>query len=37
MSRGSVDIFAIVIIFLNEFWTLMHVTMGLFEVNETNG
>jgi hypothetical protein len=37
MSRGGVDTFAIVIIFLNEFWTFMHVTVGLFEVNETNG
>jgi hypothetical protein len=32
MSRGGVDIFALVINFLNESWTLMHVTMGLFKL-----
>jgi hypothetical protein len=37
MSRGGVDIFSLVINFLNESWTPMHVTMGLFEVNETSG
>jgi hypothetical protein len=31
MSRGGVDIFSLVIKFLNESWTPMHVTMGLFE------
>ncbi len=29
-------IFALVINFLNESWTLVHVTMGLFEMKETN-
>jgi hypothetical protein len=37
MVKGDVDIFALVINFLNESWTLMHVIMGLFEANETNG
>jgi hypothetical protein len=29
-------IFTLVINFLNESWTLIHVTMGLFEMKETN-
>jgi hypothetical protein len=29
-------IFALMINFLNESWTPIHVTMGLFEMNETN-
>jgi len=37
MSKGGVDIFSLVTIFLNESWTPMHVTMDLFEVNETSG
>jgi hypothetical protein len=37
MFRGSVDTFALVIIFLNEAWVLMHVIVGLFEVHETSG
>jgi hypothetical protein len=37
MVKGDVDFFALVIKFLNESWTLMHVIMGLFEANETNG
>jgi hypothetical protein len=35
MSRGGVDTFALVIIFLNEAWVPMHVIVGLFEVHET--
>ncbi len=31
------DTFALMIIFLNESWNPMHVTMGLFEVDETIG
>jgi hypothetical protein len=37
MFRGSVYNFAFVIKNVNEFWTPMHVIVGLFEVNETNG
>jgi hypothetical protein len=37
MFKGSVNIFALVINFLNGSWTPMHVIVGLFEVNETNG
>ncbi len=37
MSRGGVNNFSLVINFLNESWTPMHVTMGLFKVNETSG
>jgi len=33
----GVDTFALAINFLNESWNLIHVTMGLFEVNETIG
>jgi hypothetical protein len=36
MSHGGVDTFVLVIIFLNEAWVLMHVTVGLFEVHETS-
>jgi hypothetical protein len=35
MSKGNVNTFALVINFLNEFWTSMHVTMNLFELHET--
>lgn len=37
MFRGNANVFALTINFLNESWTHMHVTMGLFEVNETSG
>jgi hypothetical protein len=37
MSKGDVDTFALVIIFLNESWIPMYVTMGLFQVHETSG
>ncbi len=37
MCRGVVDTFIVVIIFLNESWNLIHVIVGLFEVDETNG
>jgi hypothetical protein len=38
MSRGGVhvDTFVLVINYLNEVWTPRHVTIGLFEVHETN-
>jgi len=36
MSHGNFDTFALVIIFLNEAWVLMHVIVGLFEVHETS-
>jgi len=35
MSRGSVDTFVLITIFLNEVSVPMHVTMELFEVHET--
>ncbi len=34
MFRGNVDIFALIINFLNVTWVPMHVTIKLFEVNE---
>jgi hypothetical protein len=37
MCRGVVDTFTLVIIFLNESWNPIHVIVGLFEVDETNG
>jgi len=37
MSKDKVDTFALVTNFLNESWTPMHVTVDLFEVNETSG
>jgi len=37
MLKGSVDTFGVVMNFLNAFWNPMHVTMGLYEMNETNG
>jgi hypothetical protein len=35
MSCNDVDTFALVINFLNDTWVPMHITMGLFEMNET--
>jgi hypothetical protein len=35
MSHNDVDISALVINFLNDTWLPMHITMGLFEMNET--
>jgi hypothetical protein len=35
MSHGEVDTFALVINFLNDNWVPLHITLGLFEVNET--
>ncbi len=37
MSKGSMDTFALVINYLNEFWMPQHVTIGLFELHETIG
>jgi hypothetical protein len=37
MFKGDLDMFSLVINFLNEFWNPMHVTVGLFEMNEING
>jgi len=37
MSKGANDIFALIINFLIIDWKLKHVTLGLFEVNETIG
>jgi hypothetical protein len=37
MLKGRVDTFGVVINFLNEYWNPMHVTMGLYEMNETSG
>jgi hypothetical protein len=35
MSHDKVDTFDVVINFLSDTWVSMHITMGLFEVNET--
>jgi hypothetical protein len=35
MSCNDMDSFALVINFLNDTWVPMHITMGLFEMNET--
>jgi hypothetical protein len=35
MSMGWVDMFTLVIIYLDETWTPRHATMALFEVHET--
>jgi hypothetical protein len=37
MFRDGVDIFALVTKKLNDYWTLMHVNVDLFEENETSG
>lgn len=37
MFKGDLDMFSLVINFFNEFWNPMHVTVGLFEMNEING
>jgi hypothetical protein len=34
MSKGGMDTFALVINYLNDFWTPMHATIGLFKVHE---
>lgn len=34
MSRGGINIFALVISFINEKWVTIHVIMGLFEVSD---
>jgi hypothetical protein len=35
MSKGSIDMFALVINYLSKAWEPMYVIVGLFEVNET--
>ncbi len=35
MSKGAHDVFALVISFLNEEWQPQHITIGLFQANET--
>jgi len=37
MFKGDVDTFGLVIKNLNESWTFMYVTVGLFEMSETSG
>ncbi len=34
-SKGKMNMFALVINYLNNFWNLTHVSVGLFEVHET--
>jgi hypothetical protein len=34
MSKGGMDTFSLVINYLNDFWTPMHVTIGLLKVHE---
>ncbi len=36
MCKGVVDTFTLLINFLNESWNLIHVIVGLFEMDETN-
>jgi hypothetical protein len=35
MSKGSIDVFILVINYLFEAWELVHAIVGLFKVNET--
>jgi len=35
MFRDNMDTFALIIDYLNDSWTPMHVTIDLFEVHET--
>jgi hypothetical protein len=35
MFKNGVDIFSLVINFLNKSWTPMHIIVSLFEMNET--
>ncbi len=35
MSKGAHDVFPLVISFLNEGWQPQHITIGMFETNET--
>jgi hypothetical protein len=37
MSKGGIGTFALVINYLDEVWTPMHVVIGVFEVHETIG
>ena len=37
MSKGAQDTFALVVNFLSADWESMHVTVGLFEANDTTG
>jgi hypothetical protein len=37
MSKGTYDVFALLINFLNNDWQPKHVTIGLFETIETTG
>ncbi len=37
MSKGGIDTFALVINYLDEVWTPMHVTIGVFQVHKTSG
>jgi hypothetical protein len=37
MSKGAHDVLALVISFLNEEWKPQHITIGVFEANETIG
>ncbi len=37
MSKGTYDVFALVIIFLNNDWQPKHITIGLFEATQTTG
>ncbi len=38
MLKGAMhDMFIVVINFISNNWEVKHVTIGLFEVNETNG
>ncbi len=35
MSRVGIDTFVLVINYLDKFWTLRHIIVGLFEMHET--
>jgi len=37
MSKSDIDTFALLVNYLDEVWTHVHVTIGMFEVHETIG
>jgi len=37
MSKGTRDVFVVVVNFISSDWEIKHVTIGLFEVSNTRG
>jgi hypothetical protein len=37
MSKGTRDVFVVVVNFISSDWEIKHVTIGLFEVSDTSG